>query len=856
MATTALLAIPVLAADDSPRDSSTSSVISAIVLALIMGGVFMSLFFVLRPRFPMIYNPRSYLSKPPSRNVEAPSKSMFGWISQFLATPDFEILRRNGLDAYMFISYMNMLLWIFVPIWIVTWVILMPLYAARLGSPSQGMNMFTFGLVINADKQNQNRAAGVLILHFILVGWVLVNIHWRMKQFIQLRQEFLASPEHARTDQAKTMLVCGVPNEYLSETKLTQLYSQLPGGVEKVWVNRNMKDLPKKVELRDKLVLKLEGAVTKLIKTAAKLVKKGKVEGATPAGLDPSLDVAERYVPEKKRPTHRLGKVPCCGEKVDTINYCRTEITRLNQEIAQDRERAMNDYETYPPQSSAFILFKKQLSAHLAARTEAHHEPYRMAERYVEAHPDDIIWSNLSMNPYEKKIRTIALWAVTWATVLFWIVPVTLVGVFAQVDYLTTKVPFLSWIGQIPGVPLGIIKTVLPIAGLAVLNMLLPPWLRFLAKQSGIPTKNGVELSLMTRFFLFQIIQNFLFLTVISGAMNEVPAFIASVSEPAKFVQTISSAIPRSSTFFLQWVVLSGLGAAPGMFLRIVALIVYYIKMRFLGSTPRTIWHLKHDMGAPAFGVLFPTTLLLVVVSFGYMILAPIINGFMAVTVFLLYLAHRYLFLYVYDCKPQNETAGLFFPKAINCTFAGLYLSIVLVAAMYLFNTGANTAFVAFGVLTIVLLLIVIAYHYFLTNSYGALLHTLPLDLAQKASEETGAANTTALQQQQQVPGLPEKDAYYMNEQGAIVPSAHAVQMDAGAGQYTSEEDHASKMNAFYHPARTSQQLVTWYPNDNFGIGRSEVAQDYNAGFESTTDHAVVTEKGKVDEDATFAPGE
>ncbi|WFD00643.1 hypothetical protein MYAM1_003394 [Malassezia yamatoensis] len=855
------------------------------VYSLIMAGVFTILFLVLRPKFDNIYQPRSYLSRPATRNVEPLSHSMMGWIKEFISLPDTEILRRNGLDSYMFISYLNMALWIIVPIWILSWIVLLPLYAAKLASPKAGFNMFTIGNIITATKRvDQDRSAGVLILNYIFVAWILVNIHMRMKQFIRLRQEFLTSPEYRNTVQAKSMLVTGVPNELLSETKMTQLYGQLPGGVEKVWINRNMRDLPKLVEQRDKLVLKQEAAVTKLIKAAYKLVKKGKVEAADvdPNG-EPSVDVAERYVPTKKRPTMRLGKIPCVGQKVDTIEYCRSEIPRLNQEIESMRQRAMTDYDAFPPQSSAFVLFRNQLSAQLAANTEACHSPYRMSERYTEAHPKDVIWSNLNMNPYEKKIRNVAFWIVTWLTVVFWFIPVAIVSIFAQVDYLTSKVPFLSWINKIPNVPLGIIKGILPVAGLAILNMLLPIWLRFLAKQSGIPTRNGVELSLMTRFSIFQLLQNFLVLAILQASMNNVSAFAKTLTppNPSGFVSQISNALPRANTFFLQWVFVAGMGAAPGMFLQIVPLIVYYVKMKLLGSTPRTVWHLKNGMGAPAWGTLFPSTLLIMVIVFGYMILAPVVNGFAAVSIFLLYLAYRYLFLFVYDCKPQTETAGLFFPRAINWTFAGLYLGTLLVALTYFFNSGANTSYIAFGVLTIVLLAVILAYHLFLMNSYGPLLQSVPLDLTMQyqgdaQNEKSSYNNSNQLVSgnsyesrpeplQQQQPNstlLPEKDAYYINDVGSNSYShSHVVQMNdsysqqanSKRGQQSSNDEH---LNAFYNPARTSKQLTLWYPNDRLGIGRSEVAQDQRAGYSSTTQHAGLTEKGSVEEDATFAPGE
>ena len=59
---------------------------------------------------------------------------------------------------------------------------------------------------------------------------------------------------------------------------------------------------------------------------------------------------------------------------------------------------------------------------------------------------------------------------------------------------------------DLPQVIVGIISGVLPPVGLAILMMLLPIVLRLLAKFEGIPRKTGVELSLMTRYFIFQVV--------------------------------------------------------------------------------------------------------------------------------------------------------------------------------------------------------------------------------------------------------------------------------------------------------------------------------------------------------------
>ena len=859
------------------KDTSTSAVISAVVLALILSGVFLSCFIYLRPRFPALYQPKTYRALPPSRNTQPLPRDLFKWIEQFLRVPDAEIMRVNGLDAYSFIWFLVLMLRIFVPIWILSWIVLMPLYAADLpieGEQSDkgrgtGFNMFIFGNIVNENEQQQKRSAGVLIMHYIFMAWIVFNIHDVMKHFIRLRKEFLTSPEHRNTNQAKTFLVSSVPNELLSETKMKELYGNVPGGVKRVWINRNLKELPDLVEKRDKLATKLEGAVCKLISTAAKKVKKGKVDPLSVSEGDiPSLDVSDRYVPEKKRPTHRLGKIPCFGEKVDTISYSREELTRLNREIEESRQKVIDDYETYPPQSSAFILCNTMQGAYKGASFRPVENKTQMDRRFVEMHPDDVVWKNMNFNPYERKVRTACCWGVTWVTVIFWSIPVAVVSLFANVDYMSENISFLSWIDSIGNVPIGIIKAVLPTAALAILNSLLPPWLRYNARMSGVPTKNLIELSLMTRFFIFMVIQNFIIFTVLSGIQQKLKRFVDAVDDPEKFVQTISSAIPRVSSFYLEYVFLLGLSGAAGMFLQLVPLILYYIKLNFLGATPRKLWHLRNDMAAPAWGVLYPTTLFITVLAFVYMMLQPVINGFASVAFFTYYLAHRYLFLYVFDVQPSTETAGAFFVKAIHFTFICTYLSCLLVALMYLFNSKNNQSFIAMGVLTILLGVIVAVYHYYMTAWYKKEMAQIPDLLAQKEQDMSVVPFSDGKDGAMPVL-LPDKNEYYSDAQPfsqdhgiamkamGSAPGAQTIQMEDPEEEQEKEQlREINTMNAFFNPARLKDQMIQWYPNDNFGIGRSQMAADIDAGYQASVADAFINDKYKIDEKAEVPPGE
>lgn len=80
----------------------------------------LSCFIFLRPRFPAIYQPKTYRALPSSRNTQPLPTDAFKWIGQFLRVPDAEILRINGFDAYSFIWFLVLMLRIFVPIWILS----------------------------------------------------------------------------------------------------------------------------------------------------------------------------------------------------------------------------------------------------------------------------------------------------------------------------------------------------------------------------------------------------------------------------------------------------------------------------------------------------------------------------------------------------------------------------------------------------------------------------------------------------------------------------------------------------------------------------------------------------------------
>lgn len=80
------------------------------------------------------------------------------------------------------------------------------------------------------------------------------------------------------------------------------------------------------------------------------------------------------------------------------------------------------------------------------------------------------------------------------------------IGAVSNVSNLCETYSWLAWLCRLPTTVIGLIQGVLPAALLSLLMVLLPIVLRLLARFEGIPRRSGLELSLMTRYFIFQVI--------------------------------------------------------------------------------------------------------------------------------------------------------------------------------------------------------------------------------------------------------------------------------------------------------------------------------------------------------------
>ena len=357
---------------------------------------------------------------------------------------------------------------------LVTWPVLFPVNATGGGGQTQ-LNVLSYSNV-NQSTQGDRYYAHVFIA-WIYFTFVMYMIMRECIFYINLRQAFLLSPFYSERISSRTVLFTSVPEPYQDEARLRKVYGD---AVKNIWITSDTNEVDKVVEDRDKAAMRLEKAEVKLIKLANKARQKAIKAGASPDDADKtpivpadaeSGSVAARWVPQKKRPTHRLGPLGLVGEKVDTINWCRTELERLIPEAkaAQAKYRA-GGYKRIP---GIFIEFKTQADAESAAQMLAHHQGFHMGPRYVGVRPDEVVWKSLAIPWWQKVVRRYAVLAFIAALILFWAIPVAFVGLVSNIEYIAS-ISFLTWIKDIPPVILGVVTGLLPSVMLSILMSLVP----------------------------------------------------------------------------------------------------------------------------------------------------------------------------------------------------------------------------------------------------------------------------------------------------------------------------------------------------------------------------------------------
>ena len=693
---------------DQQSGSSTSAFVSSLIFNLIIFAIFVGVFIALRNRYTGVYRPRAENKMLPE-HLKAPplERSAFGWLPDLLTRPKKFIIEQAGIDGYFFLRYLKLWSTIGVCSGLILWPILFAINATGGGGKSG------FDIISYSNNTHKWRVFANLFCSWFFFGFVVYTIYSELVYYTSFRHNLQCTPFYSSLPSTKVLLIDNVNEDILNEESLRKLFP----AAQRVVISRDTTETGEKWEKRNKLIGKIEGAIITVISKCLK--SKSKIDKKISKGKDVEIPTppneVSSYLKESKLPKYKMK--PIIGESKRVFDEGIDELKELNVQLKDDQAKIKDIPENFDKTGSVFLEFLSQLELQRAYQAIDYAPQFRTSRKFQSFFPQEVIWKNVGTGFIQRKSKKTG--AITFLTlmIIFWAIPVAVVGCISNINYLTEKVHFLRFINNMPSSLMGIITGILPSVMLSILMSLVPPIIKWMGKISGCLTLQELDFWTQQWYFAFQVIQVFIVTTATSAASSVVTSII---DDPSSALSMLSQYLPPASNFYICYMLLQGLSISSGLLAQLVGLILSFVLGRFLDKTPRQKWNREVSLAAPSWGTMYGSFGLFTVIMLCYAIIAPIIIAFTSIAFMLIYIAQLYTFVYVSGHTVDNR--GRNYPLALFEVFVGVYLGEICLIGLFVMQK--NWACV---VLEAIWLALTVCAHLYFRYLFEPLLDTVPV---------------------------------------------------------------------------------------------------------------------------------
>jgi hypothetical protein len=283
------------------------------------------------------------------------------------------------------------------------------------------------------------------VIAWLFFCFVMFTVARERLWLIGLRQVWNASKSNANRLSSRTVLFLSAPKEALDASNLKRIFGD---EAVRLWPATSSEKLEAMVSDRNSKVEQLESAEMSLIQTVNKKAKQESQYDDLPDNLKKSC-----------RPIHRL-KTPPVGKQVDSIDWLRKEIKEKESGIAKARENH-NAGETHGA-AAVFVEFRTLAVAQKAYQQMLSSEVMALTPRFTGILPGEVLWKNLTLTPARRISQEGMATGLVIATIIFWFIPVAIVGALSNVSYLAEHYKWLSFLNNLPDSIMGLLTGLLP----------------------------------------------------------------------------------------------------------------------------------------------------------------------------------------------------------------------------------------------------------------------------------------------------------------------------------------------------------------------------------------------------------
>ncbi|TGZ81410.1 DUF221-domain-containing protein [Ascodesmis nigricans] len=555
---------------------STDAFLASLGSSLGVSALIFCIWCLVRPHHSIVYAPK--LRHANSANKKAPppvGKGYFSWIAPLVKCHEDELVNMGmGLDAVIFLRFMRLCRTLFFWLGLLGCIIMIPVNITCNLKTQHDKNW-------NADKRwftlmSPTLSWGECMWAHVVVAWVfdiiIVYFLWRnYRQVVKLRRDYFESPEYTRSLHSRTLMIWDIPSSSRSDLGLVKLLGMTKAqmhGEEKSAIGRNVKQLPELLERHSESVRKLEKVLTKYLKNPDRLP-------ATRPTCKPDKD--DKSIDQNMR--------------VDAIEYHKNRMDELERKIIEMRK----SIDSRDPEPYGFLSFPTISRAHIAAKVATGKHPKGTSIKLA-SRPSDIIWDNLRRSKSSRRWNRFIGNLLFTALSLLYVIPNALIAIFlSNMNNIGLLWPEFNNILARNHKSFAIVQGFAAPTVTSLIYLLLPICMRRLSKWQGDLTRSSRERHVVSKLYVFFIINNLIIFTIFSTLWSMIQDVVIKsgdnrdvwqVIKELAIAHKIAIAIFDVSTFWITYLLQRNLGAMLDL-IQIVPLVAKSFATRFRSPTTR-----------------------------------------------------------------------------------------------------------------------------------------------------------------------------------------------------------------------------------------------------------------------------
>lgn len=244
--------------------------------------------------------------------------------------------------------------------------------------------------------------------------------------------------------------------------------------------------------------------------------------------------------------------------------------------------------------------------------------------------PRDIIWSNIDLPNYDRRIRQVLVAMFMTGLLLFYIPPLVFLASLLSPSAIHRYLPWLDKLLDADPRLRALVQNNLPSLVLIGFNALLPLILEWSAVLQGLKARSLIEYSVLKKYYIFLLVSVVFIFLITSTAWGVLQDL---TENPMRVIDKFALSLPRARFFSLSYVILQGIALQPLQLLQLPTLILRAVWRLCFTRTPREFAELNAPPTLPM-GTIYPQALLIFTLCILYSIVSPIITIFGAICEF------------------------------------------------------------------------------------------------------------------------------------------------------------------------------------------------------------------------------